>query len=279
MLNQSLNIDVLLLSYNGEAYIEEQIKSIQTQLRPQDRIIISDDGSTDSTLDLIHNIGKKSNVPIQLVAGPGKGVIANFFSGIKYTSAEYVFLADQDDIWLPGKVDLFKEKMKLVNRPHLIFSDAYVWDSEKDQKISFWKKQRINPNLAKKLSSQAFRNSVQGASMSINKALIEKLKNHQFIMMHDWWCGLLACTFGDIDFINNPTLLYRQHANNQLGANNNRSLSQRIEASRRIFKQIIGFQECFEKELRPKDLSFFRVKSSNFLLIPLFVEKDFSYQQ
>ncbi|TCS41929.1 glycosyltransferase family 2 protein [Reinekea marinisedimentorum] len=246
----NLGIEVLVLTYNGEAYIEQQLSSILNLLSIKDKVLISDDGSTDRTLDLITRIGQTTDVEIKITQGPGQGVINNFFSAIAHTTANYVLVSDQDDIWLSNKVELFRQKMRTTSQPHLIFSDAYTWNPEADKRTSFWKEQAIDPKHSRELKRLLFRNCVQGASMAINRPLIKKLAPApKQAMMHDWWCALIACGIGFIDYIDQPTLLYRQHEHNQIGSNLKRTLSQRKKASSQMFQQALEFKRIFHPEL------------------------------
>lgn len=250
----SPTFEVLILTYNGGQYIEELLISIIRQLPPQCKILISDDGSTDATLRLIEEISRKTEVRIDIIKAPGDGVIENFFYAVHRTTAEYIFVADQDDIWLPNKVSEFTDRMSQTSEPHLLFSDAYTWHPETDRRISFWREQHINPKHCKSLKTLLFRNCVQGASMAINRSLIEKLTHTpENAMMHDWWCALAASAMGHIEYIDTPTLLYRQHSSNQIGSNLKRTFAQKRQATRQIFKQAIEFSLSYGNELSETD--------------------------
>ncbi len=248
------SVEVLILTYNGERYIRSQLESILNQLSPSDRVIVSDDGSTDSTVDIIREVSEESAAAVEVFFGPGQGVVQNFFHGISRTTAGYVLLSDQDDIWLSDKLHLFRERMMEVDFPHLIFSDAVVWYPESDSgRKSFWVSQNISPEHAKSLSSALFRNCVQGASMALNRSLVSSLEYQEDIVMFDWWCALVACAQGLVDFVPNATLLYRQHDSNQIGLNMNRSISDSWEASKRIVRQVLLFERCYSAKLGVSD--------------------------
>ena len=104
-------ISVAMVSYNGEKYIRQQLDSILTQLIPQDEIIISDDGSTDRTKEIIEEYQKRDS-RIRLIEGPGRGVKKNVEHVLKQCRGEIIFLADQDDIWKPEKVKKVLEVME-----------------------------------------------------------------------------------------------------------------------------------------------------------------------
>ena len=260
MKHPEFSFEVIIPVYNGEKYLKAQLDSILEQRYLPERIIISDDGSIDASLDIIHSFAAGTTVSVVIEEGPRKGVVENVFFALAKTKAEYVFLADQDDVWLPNKVELFCDLMTTSKLPHLIFSDAILWFSnqKRDKEVSFWLHEGIDPVNANIVANQVFRNSVQGASMAINRALINKLGDHSNVLMHDWWCALIACSLGDISVIDTPTLLYRQHENNLVGADTGtRTVKQKFEASRKIFKQGIAFGETFKGQFDEYHSDFF----------------------
>ncbi|MDQ2078343.1 glycosyltransferase family 2 protein [Marinimicrobium sp. ABcell2] len=255
--------EVLVCTYNGAEYIVEQVRSILEQDPPPSRVLISDDGSTDQTLALIQTLANDSVIPVEVRQGPGKGVIHNVIEAIQYTRAPYVFLADQDDIWLPGKAALFCKRMNDAGLPHLIFSDAFVWTPETDQRESFWQRDGLVPNNARNPARLMFHNTVQGASACVNRALIELLEWDDRIVMHDWWMALIASSLGRVSIIEEPTLLYRQHESNQLGSlrpesTEERKLSHRRKVATQILRQGLAFEEHYGGKLREPERAFFK---------------------
>lgn len=248
-----INYEVLVCTYNGADYITEQLESILRQQPAPQRVLVSDDGSTDDTRAIVNQIAQSAAIPITVIDGPGRGVIRNVLTALPQTTADYVFLSDQDDIWLENKAALFAEKMHREHSPHLIFSDAWVWRPDTDEKYSFWELDQLRPGNAKDPRRLAFHNTVQGASACVNRSLIaamEPTAEHPDIVMHDWWLALIASGIGHIDYIAEPTLLYRQHASNQIGSQNkagrkNRSLSHRRAVATRILRQAAAFADYY----------------------------------
>ena len=114
-------VSVVLASYNGVSFIQEQIHSIVSQLSDNDELIVSDDGSTDGTLGVINAIRNQPHrCTIRLVDGPHKGVINNFANGIQLTTNNIVLLSDQDDIWLDSKVNKVVCAFELILKPNSI---------------------------------------------------------------------------------------------------------------------------------------------------------------
>ncbi|ROQ20068.1 rhamnosyltransferase [Marinimicrobium koreense] len=261
-----IDYDVLVCTYNGAEFIEEQLHSILRQQPAPKRVLISDDHSADNTRAIVNQVAQSSPIPIEIIDGPGRGVIRNVLTALPKTTADYVFLADQDDIWLDNKVALFAEKMHSEHSPHLIFSDAWVWHPDREEKHSFWELDQLRPDNARDPRRLAFHNTVQGASACVNRSLIaamEPTAEHPDIVMHDWWLALIASGTGHIDYIREPTLLYRQHDNNQVGSQNkagrkNRSLSHRRAIATRILRQAAAFADHYGDGLPLSCQGFFK---------------------
>lgn len=225
-----LTYDIIICTYNGEKYISQQILSILRQKIPPVKIIISDDGSSDNTLEVIRKELRNTSYQYQIIKGPRLGIIYNFLLSLKHTSSEYIFLADQDDIWLPNKIETFLNNIKKTPKnnsfPKLFFSDSILFKDNIDIfSKSFFKYQGISSSFLND-DSIIYKNCVQGASCCINKALKDLILssldqvNIKNLYMHDWWIALLAKYYGQSYFIDQPTLLYRQHHNNQIGTFN-----------------------------------------------------------
>lgn len=255
--------EVLVCTYNGADYIADQLDSILAQNPAPQRVLVSDDGSTDETTSIVQKVAAKASIPIELIPGPRKGVAVNVLSGLKQTRADYVFLADQDDIWLDNKAALFTQQMKHQQSPHLIFSDAWVWNPETDQKDSFWKLDGLKPENAQTPKKLVFFNTVQGASSCVNRALIDTVEINDAMMMHDWWLALHAATQGVVTQIATPTMLYRQHKGNQIGTYNARKqqkrlLRYRLKIARAILNQARAFSEHYASAINPSCRTFLK---------------------
>lgn len=118
-------ITVCMATYNGEKYIEEQLESVLMQLHSNDEVIISDDGSGDSTVDLIRTF---NDPRIRLLVGNNFfSPTQNFENALKYAKGDYIFLCDQDDVWLPDKVE---SMLQYLLQYDLVVSDCKVVDAE-----------------------------------------------------------------------------------------------------------------------------------------------------
>lgn len=243
-----ITFDIILCTYNGEQYLDEQLASIVNQCQLPDKIVWSDDGSSDNTTEIVESFCSENGISLKAIKGPQLGPAANFLQAMRHTSADYAFFCDQDDVWLPNKVELFLAQAKRNSQPHLIFSDCWVWDGHQKRQ-SFWQAERIEPQHILKPQNIMFRNVVQGASMAINRELITAAQTPQDCMMHDWWLALSANAFGAISIISTPTMLYRQHSNNAVGANKKRSFQVKRKASQGIVQQAGHFYQLHRSTL------------------------------
>ncbi|SNX52858.1 Glycosyltransferase involved in cell wall bisynthesis [Thermoanaerobacterium sp. RBIITD] len=219
-------VDILLSTYNGEKYIKEQIESILNQTYTNWRLLIRDDGSCDRTLDIIEEYVKKLNGKIYFINDSDKhlGASMSFFKLLNYSTADYIMFCDQDDVWIPDKIEITIGKMKDLeklypDKPILVHSNLKVVDvGSKTINESFWKYQKLNPNL-KRLNNLLIQNNVTGCTVMINRKLKNLLKTvPSNAIMHDWWLALIASAFGIVEYIDEPLILYRQHGGNDTGA-------------------------------------------------------------
>lgn len=219
-------IAILLATYNGEKYIGEQLKSLVNQTEQNFICYIHDDGSNDKTLKIIDEF--KKDYPEKFVIwnyDSCKSAKNNFLSMLSKIKEKYVMFCDQDDIWLPNKIQktfnkMREEEKKFKDFPICVFTDMKVVD-EKLNVISnsFFKKMKKNPEniLLQQLLAD---NVVAGCTSMINKSCIElcnKYVDAKNIKMHDWWCALVAESCGKLVFLNETTSLYRQHSDNVVG--------------------------------------------------------------
>jgi len=200
-------ISACLASYNGEKYISKQLESILKQISRHDEIIISDDLSTDSTIDQISNFND-SRIKV-FVNNGNHGVISNFENALSKASGDIIFLSDQDDIWLDGKV---QKMVKLLDTCDLVVSDCKVTNENLNTiNESFFKLIKSGSGIIKNL----YRNTYVGCCMAFNRKVLEySLPFPSNIAMHDWWIGLVAELTGKVFFLEEPLILYRRHDNN-----------------------------------------------------------------
>jgi len=200
-------ISVCLACFEGSRFIEQQLNSILNQLSENDEVVISDDGSTDDTVAIVDSI--KDNRIVWAGIGGKQGVVKNFERALQCAKGDFIFLADQDDVWLPGKVDacasLLKSKM-------LVVTDCKVVDGNlREIKPSFFKVRRSGPGFV----HNVLVNSYLGCCMAFRRELLDvALPIPDKTPMHDMWLGLIAEKLGKVAFLDQPYLLYRRHQHN-----------------------------------------------------------------
>lgn len=263
-------IDILLAVYNGEKYLKEQLDSIINQTYKEFNIIIRDDGSTDSSPHIIREFKCLYPEKIQLIEGaPSKSAKNNFFELMNQTNADYIMFCDQDDVWFQNKIELTLNKMKDAEKKHgkatpiLCHTDLTVVDRNLDLVYPyFFKMQKFNTSKTS-LNRALVQNIVTGCTTMINKPLLDLAigTNHEDVIMHDWWLFLIASAFGVIEVVNTPTILYRQHENNQLGATDPSKASYYVNklstgsTLNLTYLQAKAFYETFESILSPVNKS------------------------
>ena len=218
--------EILLSTYNGERYIVELLDSLIAQTYTDWTLTVRDDGSTDRTVDIISGYRQKYGKKINLLDNRENiGSIKSFELLLQQSSAEYVMLCDQDDVWMPDKIMLSLKKMKEEEKegtsiPRLIFTDLYVTDEHlKITNYSYLRQNRIRLDLNLKFNHICVANCVAGCTMMLNRAAVNiVLPFPDKIPVHDWWIAAMVAKHGKLTCINRATILYRQHGNNQYGS-------------------------------------------------------------
>ncbi|MFA0509582.1 MULTISPECIES: glycosyltransferase [unclassified Vibrio] len=225
-----MKIGVIICIYKPHySMLEEQVRSISNQRKKVDTIYFFDDSpeeAFESNCKFISELFTDPQAPsFEAHQGPRKGVIENFLSALNYVKEDVIFFSDQDDTWLPNKVELFAKEFEHTKEAKLVFSDAKVVSEDLTNLSDSFIRYLDLPHLVIEDDTILVKNCVQGASMAINSTLADivlessSYVDNKNIPMHDWWIAVLARFFGEYTYINEPTLLYRQHENNLVGAN------------------------------------------------------------
>lgn len=224
---KATKIAILLATYNGEKYLKEQIESILSQTNQEWHLYIHDDGSKDKTANISMIYQQHHPEKITLFDYPPQGNAgSNFISMMEMVDAHYYMFCDQDDVWMPDKIETTIKAMDLhetihIGKPVIICTDLFLTD--KDLNITCPSRNRFSflyPQYIKTFDDCAPTAGVTGCTMMFNKAskdcCIHPLPPNT---LHDCW--LLLCTLkkgGFLHYIDKPTVYYRQHNNNTLGA-------------------------------------------------------------
>lgn len=214
-------ISILMATYNGGKYIEEQVESIQKQTYSNWSLLVRDDGSTDDTLDKLRELASSDHRIDVISDDKGNlGVNDNFRELLKLADGKYIAFSDQDDVWLPSKLEVCLNEIKRIesavdSQPVLVHTDVSIVDSD----LNIVKHSFIARRAKKKgLRSLIFANSVQGSATLINNILKVKMLSLDCHLNHDHHAALIAELQGTRSFIPSSLMYYRQHENNVIGA-------------------------------------------------------------
>ncbi|UBM12561.1 glycosyltransferase family 2 protein [Cupriavidus metallidurans] len=207
-------ISVCIATYNGEAYIQEQLDSILTQLGEGDEIVVCDDQSSDRTLDIIdgyHDARIRTHRNEKRL-----GHVRNFEKALSLSKGDYVFLSDQDDIWLPGRVQIMMSKFEEDAAVDLVASNFDLIDASGVHLGEF----RNLGEAKKSRFGQAFaifagRAPYFGCTLLLRRSLLNNcLPIPSGVESHDIWIALIASLVGKVVNLPGPTLLHRVHGKN-----------------------------------------------------------------
>ena len=244
-------IDILMCTYNGMPYIEEQMQSILLQTYTKWQLYVSDDGSNDGTWELLQNYEKQYPGKIYIEKNQSAhGAKENFWGLIhrafQVSKADYVMFCDQDDVWMPDKVERTLKKMQEVeqntDQPVLVATDLVVVDEQMNE-LSPSFKAYMNLPRDIVLNRLILQNNITGCTVMINPALLVlagKVERPQYTLMHDHFLAIIATVFGKAVFVEETTIYYRQHGHNSVGAANAKSIKyniQRLKAGKRKFRR------------------------------------------
>ncbi len=242
-------IDVALTTYNGAAYLPALLDSLFAQTRQDFTLIVSDDSSTDGTAAILEAYSKRYPGRIRLLppAGARLGVIANFDRVLEHSSAGYTFLCDHDDVWLPHKIERSMEAMHALESEHppgtplLVHPDLVVTGADLEiLSGSFFEHAGLEPAKSGPVP-MLLSNVATGCTTVVNRALRERARPIPAeAMMHDHWLALVAAATGATAYVDAPTILYRQHGGNVIGASRPRT--------RRLLLRVFGTLVSRERE-------------------------------
>lgn len=201
-------VSVCMATYNGARYLREQVDSILKQLGEEDELIVSDDGSRDDTIGILK--GYNDNRIHVFPNNNRKGVVGNFENALRQAKGEYIFLADQDDVWLNGKVE---ECVVVLQNADLVVTDCYVTDDNLNiTEPSFFESRGSRKGFWKNL----VRNSYLGACVAFRADLLRIVMPFppNLPVYHEGWIASLADITGEVIFSDFKGIFFRRHENN-----------------------------------------------------------------
>lgn len=217
---------IALCTYNGEAYLKDQLESIASQTQPPDEMIVRDDCSTDKTVEIIKDFIKTAKFPVHLEINKcNLGSRKNFEAAIQQCKGDIIFLSDQDDVWHQDKIQ--KMSSYLIDSPNAggVFCNAVVTDQKLQPKgFTVW--DTLGFNISKQTQFQKGKsfdlllrsNVVTGAALAFRSYFKNLILPIPDSWVHDGWIALLIAAVSDTGVIPEPLVYYRQHSDNQIGA-------------------------------------------------------------
>ncbi len=265
-------ISVILATYNGEKYIKEQLESIIKQSINPDEIVIVDDCSKDLTKNIIKQISVETKIPIYFHENEkNQGSNKTFERALQLSKGEIIFFADQDDYWLPNKIEVFINAFNQNKKAMLVFSNGLlVNESLESLETTNWEKYKIDNNVLNRLKKEkAFitlsdKNYITGASMAIKRAVMGIALPFPEALWHDHWLAIVSSLTGNIVSISDNLFYYRQHNEQQVGIKSkvkrnrfsSKYLKEFFKQERRIIRVIekVSWYELLKSNLSKKNL-------------------------
>ena len=255
-------VDILMATYNGEAFVEEQVQSIINQTYREWRLLVHDDGSTDKTMEILHRLAEEDERVVVIEDGVQRlGVARNFIHLAKQSTAAYCMFCDQDDVWLTNKVEKMVHAIEQYDQgvPQVVYTNAFLWSPNRG--IISDKNTLTYPTT---LRQTLFLNTgIQGAAAIFNRAMRELIVEPlSYYAMHDHVLLLAGICFGEVHYLHESLMYYRQHENNLTG-NAPGSIAKKITlmwqnrnvplVSREHYNGLKSFYEYFREGVRVDD--------------------------
>jgi glycosyltransferase involved in cell wall biosynthesis len=252
-------VTVLLSTYNGSQFLQQQLTSLYEQSYPNIKILVRDDGSTDSSRELLANEHLKGAIE-QLAEHNNVGATRSFFTLLAHAAQSktaYIAFCDQDDVWQANKIAQAVSVLSSVaDRPALYCSRLEIVNehlhtlalSAKPRKIGF--------------GNALVENIAVGCTMVLNRKAMDLLCQQSLpseVYIHDWWCYLVIAGFGEVIFDDNALIKYRQHGGNAIGAATDslgvwkRKLARLFNGRLWISEQAMIFAQLFAEQLPPDE--------------------------
>ena len=219
-------VNIILATYNGERFLAEQLISLIDQTYSNWKLLVSDDGSTDSTLSILNYFASTDPRIIIVNSHRQGGVVKNFGMALSFVDSEYIMFCDQDDVWNHNKIELMVkniidyEAISGKNFPLLGFSDATIVDHDLSMIAdSLYASNAINPLNNIDYRFLIWCSTVFGCTVIFNRRLLLRaFPIPSEAPMHDQWFALVAALTGSVFFVPEQTIKYRMHSNNVVGA-------------------------------------------------------------
>ena len=215
-----LRLSVAMCTYNGGVYLDEQLQSILNQSRPPDEVVISDDASTDRTIDIARKFAATANFPVRVSVNESNvGVTKNFERAIGLCQGDAIVLSDQDDCWYETRLSVLEQSLLSEPSVGLVFSDADLMD-ENSRLLGkrLWKTFGLSEARSKQSNSLLFRhNVVYGSTTAFRSEFRDIVLPIPDITTHDFWIAFILSVVSEIRALPVPLIKYRKHSAQQAG--------------------------------------------------------------
>jgi glycosyltransferase involved in cell wall biosynthesis len=220
-----MRLSLALCTFNGAAFLREQLTSIEVQTPSLYEAVLCDDGSSDDTVGLLRQFAVRAAYPVKVVINPSNlGSTQNFAQAISLCTGDAIVLSDQDDIWRPNKLALIQQALEAVPQAGFVFSDALLVNRDRRPLGgTLWDAVEFRPSEQERFChGQAFnlllrRFRVTGATMAFRSCFRDLILPIPAGWIHDAWIALLIAAVADCVPIGEPLIEYRQHPEQQLG--------------------------------------------------------------
>lgn len=244
-MNHKALVSIALCTYNGEAYLREQLDSIVNQSYSPIELIAVDDCSTDNTLDILKEYAAKYPFIKIFVNPENLGYIRNFEKALQLCSGDFIALSDQDDIWDLKKIE---KQVNTIGNSLLVYHDSEFVDQNGN---SLNRKMSDIMNLYRGDQPEVFLffNCISGHAVLMKKELRDELLPFTNAYFHDWWMGYVATNLGSIDFINETLVKYRQHQKadtNILKRKRDNTLRNPLSAAMKYERKMLWIKSCID---------------------------------
>jgi len=221
-------ISVAMCTYNGARFVAEQMTSIALQTRPPDELVVCDDCSTDATTEIVREFASRAPFPVRLhVNAKNLGSTRNFEQAVRLSAGDIIALSDQDDVWMPEKLERIEARFSARPNLGLVFTDAEIVDEELRplgyrlwDRVSLGKAERRLLKSGRALDVLLPGWTVTGATAAFRAKFRDLFLEipDDLPMIHDGWIALIIAAVADVAFIDEPLIKYRQHSRQQIGA-------------------------------------------------------------
>lgn len=246
-------ISIALCTYNGEKFLSEQLESFSRQTRQPDELVVSDDCSTDNSTKIVEEFANRASFPVRLYRNEKNlRSTKNFEKAIELCTGDLIFLSDQDDVWMPEKLERIETEFDKNQSVGMVFSDAEIVDENLGAtgdllwNFTFAEEPREASRRGKFFEVLLSQNVVTGATLAFRAELRknftpipENIPN----LIHDGWISLVIATASQVVFLDEPLIKYRQHSAQQLGIDYGKHDAEDFDQRRQRYTASIKFIE------------------------------------